>query len=86
VTIPVSIGGNLELPVFESELLKSLSKLRTRLDPRFPPVITTRARSPQSTDLILTLMLRRPDDRDAVTAEANKRLSEALERVRGVRR
>jgi small conductance mechanosensitive channel len=86
VTVPVSISGNLDLPAFESELLKSLSKLRTRLDPRFPPVLTTRSRTPQATDLALTLMLRRPEDRDAITAEANKRLSEVLERVRGARR
>ncbi|MCI4372061.1 MAG: mechanosensitive ion channel family protein [Thermoplasmata archaeon] len=86
VTIPVSISGNLDLPVFESELLKSLSKLRMRLDVRFPPVLTTKARTPQSTDLTLTLMLRRPEDRDAITAEANKRLTEVLERVRGSRR
>lgn len=86
VTIPVSISGNVDLPAFESGLLKSLSKLRMRLDPRFPPVLTTKARSPQSTDLTLTLMLRRPEDRDSITLEANKRLTEVLEQVRGARR
>ena len=86
VTIPVSISGNIDLPTFESDLLKTLSKLRMRLDPRFPPVLTTKARSPQSTDLVLTLMLRRPEDRDAITVEVNKRLTEVLDRVRGVRR
>ncbi|MGI0071150.1 MAG: mechanosensitive ion channel family protein [Thermoplasmata archaeon] len=83
VTIPVAISGNVDLPTFESELLKSLSKLRTRLDPRFPPVLTTKSRTPQSTDITLTLMLRRPEDRDPITLEANKRLTEVLERVRG---
>jgi small conductance mechanosensitive channel len=86
VTIPVSISGNVDLPAFESDLLKTLSKLRSRLDPRFPPVLTTKARTPQSTDLVLTLMIRRPEDRDAMTLEANKRLTEVLERVRGGRR
>jgi len=81
LTVPVSIGGNVDLPSFESDLLKSLSKLRTRLDPRFPPVLTTRARSAQSTDLVLTLMIRRPEDRDALTAEVNKRLTEVLART-----
>ncbi|MGI0131465.1 MAG: mechanosensitive ion channel domain-containing protein [Thermoplasmata archaeon] len=83
VTIPVSLGGNVDLPTFESELLKSLAKLRMRLDPRFPPVVTTKARSPQSTDVILTVMLRRPEDRDAITVEVNKRCAEVLEHVRG---
>lgn len=82
VTIPVTLGGNLDLPTFESELLKSLSKLRARLDPRFPPVLTTKARSAQSTDVILTVMLRRPEDRDPITTEVNKRVAEVVEKVR----
>jgi small conductance mechanosensitive channel len=86
VTVPVSLPANTDLAAFESELLKALSKLRLRLDARFPPVVTTKARSAQSTDLTLTLMLRRPEDRDAVTSEVNKRISEVLERVRGARR
>ncbi|HTW56098.1 MAG TPA: mechanosensitive ion channel family protein [Thermoplasmata archaeon] len=86
VVIPVTIGGNVDLPTFESALRKSLAKLRTHLDPRFPPVLTTKARSAQSTVLQLTLMIRRPEDRDAITAEANKRLAEVLDAVRGVRR
>jgi small conductance mechanosensitive channel len=86
VTIPVTIGANIDLPAFESDVLKTLSKLRTRLDPRFPPVLTTKARSAQSTDLVLTLMIRRPEDRDAIMAEVNKRLTEVLAGARGTRR
>jgi small conductance mechanosensitive channel len=86
VTVPVTLGGNVDLPSFESDLLKSLSKLRTRLDPRFPPVLSTKARSAQSTDLILTLMIRRPEDREAITADVNARVTEVLGRSRGTRR
>jgi small conductance mechanosensitive channel len=86
LTIAISLGSSTDLPRFESDLLKSFSKLRVRLDPRFPPVLSTRARSPQSTDLTLTLMLRQPEDRDAMTAEANKRVAEVLERTRGSHR
>jgi small conductance mechanosensitive channel len=86
VVIPVSISGNVDLPAFESDLLKSLSKLRTRLDRRFPPVLTMKARSSQSTDLTLIVMIRRPEDRDTITVEVNKRVTEVLERVRGVKR
>ncbi len=82
VTVPVSIGSTVDLPTFESQLLKSLSKLRARLDPRFPPVLTTKNRTAQSTELVLTLMLRRPEDRDAITLEANRRLAEILEQKR----
>ncbi len=86
VTVPVSIRGAVDLPSFESSMLKSLAKLRTRLDPRFPPVLTTKARSAQATNLVLTLMIRRPEDRDAITAEVNKRLAEVLESARAGRR
>jgi small conductance mechanosensitive channel len=86
VVVPISISGNVDLPAFESELLKSLSKLRTRLDRRFPPVLTTKARSTQATDLTLILMLRRPEDRDTITLEVNKRLAEVLDRGRGAKR
>jgi len=86
VIVPVTLAASVDLPAFESELLKSLTKLRTRLDRRFPPVLTTKSRSAQSADLALTLMLRRPEDRDAMTAEANKRIAEVLDHVRGARR
>jgi len=86
VVVPVTVGGSVDLAAYESELLKSLAKLRSRLDPRFPPVLTTKSRSAQSADLVLTLMLRRPEDRDAITAEANKRITELLERARSTRR
>jgi small conductance mechanosensitive channel len=83
ITVPVSIGGTVDLATFESELLKSLSKIRTRLDPRFPPVLATKARTAQVTDLVLTVMIRRPEDRDSITAEVNKRIAESQEKARG---
>ncbi len=36
VVIPITIGGHADLAAFESDLRKSLAKLRTRLDRRFP--------------------------------------------------
>jgi small-conductance mechanosensitive channel len=86
VTVPITLNANVDLPAFESDMLRSLAKLRFRLDQRFPPVLTTKARSAQSTELLLTLMLRRPEERDMITAEVNKRVLEVIERVRVVRR
>jgi len=83
VTIPLSVGSDVDLPAFESALLKSVSKLRLRLDKRFPPVLTTKARGPQSTELALTVMIRRPEERDALVSEINKRIAEAMEAARG---
>ena len=86
VTIPMSVGTHVDLALFESELLKSISKLKARLDPRFPPLLATRARTAQATELVLTLMLRRPEDRDSITQETNKRLAELLQGTRASRR
>jgi len=86
LTIPITVRTSLDLPAFESALLKSLSKLRSRLDPRFPPVLTTKARGAQGTDLTLTLMIRRAEDRDALLAEASKRIAEVTDAVQGAGR
>jgi small-conductance mechanosensitive channel len=82
VAVPITLPGSVDLAWFESEMLKSLMKIRVRLDRRFPPVFTTTSRSAQSSDLHLTVMVRRPEDRDPVLAEVNTRLSETLERAR----
>ena len=80
VVFPITIPGSVDLPSFENELLKSVGKLRARLDRRFPPLLTTKARGPQSADLVLTLMLKQPEERDALVTEVNKRISETLSR------
>ncbi|MCI4366549.1 MAG: mechanosensitive ion channel family protein, partial [Thermoplasmata archaeon] len=86
VNVPITLPSNFDLPAFESDLLRTLAKLRLRLDQRFPPVLATKTRSAQSTDLVLTLMLRRPEERDVITTEVNKRVLEVLGRARGARR
>ena len=78
VIVPFSVRGSVDLARLESDLRKSLGKLRLRLDARFPPVLTTRARTALSTDLALTVMIRQPEDRDAITAEVGKRISEVV--------
>jgi len=80
--VPISLPGSVDLPLFESDMMKVLSKMRLRLDRRYPPVFTTKARSTQTADLVLTVMVRRPEDRDAVLAEVNVRLTEAIEKAR----
>jgi small conductance mechanosensitive channel len=82
LTIPISLPGNVDIAPLESEILKSLAKLRLRLDKRFPPVLATKARTPQSTDLVLTVMIRRPEERDALLIEVNKRVHDAMQRIR----
>jgi small conductance mechanosensitive channel len=83
LTVPITLPSSIDLATFESAMLKDLGKLRTRLDRRYPPVFTTKTRSTQSAELVLTLMVRRPEDRDPVLADVNLRLTEMIERSRG---
>ncbi len=83
LTIPISLPGNVDIAPVESEILRSLGKLRLRLDRRFPPVLATKARTAQSTDLVLTVMIRRPEEREALLLEVNKRVHDAIQGSRG---
>jgi small conductance mechanosensitive channel len=82
VLVPITIPSSTELASFENLMLKALSRMRTRLDRRYPPVFTVKSRNAQSTDLLLTLMVRRPEDRDPVLAEVNLRVTETMENTR----
>jgi small conductance mechanosensitive channel len=78
VTIPIVIGSGIDLAAFESNVLKNFNKLRLHLDKRFPPVLTIKSRTPQSTELALTIMILRPEQRDTIVTEVNKRISEVI--------
>lgn len=82
VIVPISVGNDVDLAEFESSVLKSCLKLRPHLDERFPPFLSTRARSTQSTDLSLTLMIRSPGERDAIAGEVNKRVADVVASLR----
>lgn len=79
VTIPIAIGSGVDLAEFESSIMKSLGKMKLHLDKRFPPVVTTKTRGPQNTELILTVMIQRPEERDTVVTEINRRISEIMQ-------
>jgi small conductance mechanosensitive channel len=86
VAIPMVVGTEVDLPAFESAILKSCNKLRLHLDERFPPILTVKSRTTQSTELLLTVMIRDPGERDAIVTEINKRVAEMLGRVPGVKK
>ena len=79
VAIPIQISSEIDLAEFESALLKSVNKLKLHLDSRFPPLLTTKTRTAQSTEVTLTVMIRRPEQRDSITTELNKRIAETIE-------
>jgi small conductance mechanosensitive channel len=79
VIIPITIRSDIDLATFESAVLKSVNKLKPHLDNRFPPVMTMKSKGGQSTELSLSVMVRRPEQRDAIMAEVNKRIAELME-------
>lgn len=83
LTVPISVPASVDLARFEADMLKTLGKLRPHLDPRYPPVFSTRSRSVQGADLTLTVMVRRPEDREPVLTEVHQRLSRGLARGGG---
>jgi small conductance mechanosensitive channel len=81
IAIPVQIGSDIDLAEFESALIKRVNKLKLHLDNRFPPLLTTKTRSAQSTELTLTVMIRQPEERDSITTELNKRIAETISAI-----
>ncbi len=79
VTIPIAIGSGVDLADFENSIHKSLGKMKLHLDKRFPPVLTAKHRGTQDTELILTVMIQRPEERDTIVTEINKRISEIMQ-------
>lgn len=82
VAIPIVIDSGIDLAEFESEVIKSCNKLRLHLDERFPPILTVKSREPKSTSLVLTLMLKDPDRKEAIVSEVNLRVAEIIDRMR----
>jgi small conductance mechanosensitive channel len=81
VVIPIAVSGDVDLAEFERAIYKSCSRIRLHLDERFPPVLSVKSRGPQSSELLLTLMIKAPEKKDAVVLEMNTKIAEILDRL-----
>jgi len=79
LTISIVVNGDVDLPEFEREVLKSCNKIRLHLDQRFPPVLSVKSRSSQTAELSLTLMVKEPGRKDEISSEMNQRISAIVE-------
>lgn len=79
VQVSLVVKNEIDLPEFENNVLKSLNKLRQHFDDRFPPILTIISRNRQSTELVLNVMIRSPDERDVIISEVNKRIEQIIE-------
>jgi small-conductance mechanosensitive channel len=76
ILVPITISSSVDLPKFESEVLKACNKMRAYMDERFPPTLTVRGRGKGYVDLVLTLMVKEPAKKSQIMGEVNRKISE----------
>ncbi|MEM2889729.1 MAG: mechanosensitive ion channel family protein [Candidatus Hadarchaeum sp.] len=81
ILVPITIGSGIDLPQFESEVLKACNKIRKYLDERFPPVLTVKSRNQRSLSLVLALMVKEPDKKNEIIDEINRKISEIEQKM-----
>lgn len=81
ILVPITINSKIDLPAFESEVLKACIKIRKYLDERFPPVLTVKSRNQRSVSLVLTLMVKEPDKKNEIIDEVNRKISEIEQKM-----
>jgi len=82
VAIPIMISNDIPLPNFESDIIRSCNKLKHHLDERFPPIMTVKNRGDKTTELILTLMVKEPETKDAIVSAVTKKVAEVQDQMK----
>ena len=82
VLVPIAVGNDINLAEFESEVMKTCNKMRLHLDSRFPPILSIKNRGDKTTELLLTLMVKRPDKKESIVSEINTKIPEIISQVK----
>jgi len=82
IVIPIIIPTDIDLPEFESAVLRACNKLKMHWDEHLPPLLLTKARDESSIRLELELMVNSPDKKEKVTAEMNSKIMEILQELK----
>jgi small conductance mechanosensitive channel len=82
IIIPIAFSGKMDVPEFESKIVRAINKFKLHLDERFPPVLTVKKRENNYFEMVLTLMIREPSKKDEITAEINKKIAELTEEIK----
>lgn len=78
VLVPIVVGNDIDLAEFESDVMKACNKMKVHLDSRFPPVLLIKNRGDKNTELLLTLMVRRPENKENIVSEINTKITEII--------
>lgn len=81
IIIPIIIPTEIDLPEFESAVLRACNKLKMHWDEHLPPLLLTKARDENNIRLKLELMVNSPDKKEKVTAEMNAKIMEILQEL-----
>ncbi len=79
IVIPIIIPTNIDLPEFESAVLRACNKLKMNWDEHLPPLLLTKSRDENNIRLELELMVNSPDKKERVSAEMNEKIMEILQ-------
>jgi small conductance mechanosensitive channel len=82
IIIPIIIPTDIDLPEFESAVLRACNKLKMHWDEHLPPLLLTKARDQNNIRLELELMVNSPDKKEKVTAEMNAKIMEILQELK----
>ncbi len=82
ILIPVLVEKGLDIAEVETDILKRVNKLRSRLDDRFPPTFIIRRSDGSDVEIMPVVRIKDPMDKDAIANEINRRVLETIEHVR----
>ena len=82
VLVPIVVGNDIDLAEFESDVMKACNRMKLHLDSRFPPVLLIKNRGDKTTELLLTLMVRRPENKENIVSEINTKIPEIISHVK----
>jgi small-conductance mechanosensitive channel len=82
ILIQVLVEKGLDIAEVETEILKRVNKLRSRLDDRFLPTFIIRRSDGSDVEIMPVVRIKNPMDKDAVANEINRRVLETIEHVR----
>lgn len=81
ILVPMTISSRINLPAFESEVLKTCNRMKMYLDERFPPILTVKGRDWRSIELVLTLMVKEPSKKNEIIKEINQKIAEIEDKM-----
>ncbi len=86
IIIPLVAPADIDVPEFETTVLRACHKLKKYWDERFPPLLAIKDRDRKNIRMELTLMVNAPEKKEIAASEMNRKIMEILQMVRKTKR